>query len=875
MSSAVGRLTFKQQGTCKVNGQDGWYYDDYSSSYGFTVTFCYNSNKVAVIDMGEMTEGAKSLLSFNKRIPDNVKLGITTGWKGQGSPAPPTVASNYKDPDVSKELACGTMMGKIVITDKRPLTNHVYASAFVAASGNDGGAEGGNDIDVNNVDKVTVEGIKKAYAEILDWCKDKTTEEIVDAAFDGNNDFVCQMLTGNATGQDVERAVARAIIVPSPTIIGSACAGYIITGHEDEAMPMLEKLHELQPDDHIVASNLVECLIEKRMAKPAMILIDQTADKANSGELFGTKGMLLMEEGKYDEGFDALFKALSLGYCGEEMAQVLMQLKSYITYFLPREDDPTPGGRTIDEVMDRIFSENNLELLRKGMTFGKEYETTMHRDLSIDWMYSPGSVEACVDNLKENEQKVKDVYDEVNDKIKPDGNLFSMGDENLMMLKEMPLQENEALDLEGSSNFWSAFVLGWYYELRLNHETGFYCAEDQKKHELVGWGSSGYYDYWNTMKAQSILDSRKVKSVEDEIEAHDKKMESGKVGEKDLLRVLELQDKLAKVQYTSQKAYSSTVLTKLRSHYNNSVLPLAKEYVEAMETCMSYIPERSARRQLFYQAHSQALFIYKNTIREGANLGEGLVQLHQIYDTVHEQYVRMYEEYMKSKLKESDEERIAKIESSDAFKAECRYFEVDSLKNFNGNNGLLPEFSRNSRDLSPFGLFTISAGTVHGRIFFEYRNNATGKGRGFYPGINKTYKLEAANSVGRENSELYKEWIANKVKDGAKGLVISSLKLMPIIGDKASDFVSKVSKAGVEDKSTLYWYYGRNGNLLRRGFERSRTYSAGGAFSYTDHYSETREASRNTISVRRHRHEISYSTEENGTFTVSCSKRIK
>ena len=49
-------LRFVSQGTCRVNGADGWYYDQYSAE-GQSITFCYNSSKVSIIELGGETDG--------------------------------------------------------------------------------------------------------------------------------------------------------------------------------------------------------------------------------------------------------------------------------------------------------------------------------------------------------------------------------------------------------------------------------------------------------------------------------------------------------------------------------------------------------------------------------------------------------------------------------------------------------------------------------------------------------------------------------------------------------------------------------------------------------------------------------------------------
>ncbi len=77
-----GKLSFQRQGVCKLNGVD-YYFDRYRSYSGQTITFYYNSNKVAAIDLGlkEQGMGVMNLLAFDTRIPDNMYFCLSPEWK--------------------------------------------------------------------------------------------------------------------------------------------------------------------------------------------------------------------------------------------------------------------------------------------------------------------------------------------------------------------------------------------------------------------------------------------------------------------------------------------------------------------------------------------------------------------------------------------------------------------------------------------------------------------------------------------------------------------------------------------------------------------------------------------------------------------------
>ena len=71
MAQAPGQMTFVRQGSCKVGGKNGWYFDEYTSD-GQTITFYYNSDKVAIIDLGDPQMGPAALQSFSPTIPKHM-----------------------------------------------------------------------------------------------------------------------------------------------------------------------------------------------------------------------------------------------------------------------------------------------------------------------------------------------------------------------------------------------------------------------------------------------------------------------------------------------------------------------------------------------------------------------------------------------------------------------------------------------------------------------------------------------------------------------------------------------------------------------------------------------------------------------------------
>lgn len=80
--SNLGKLSFKGQGTCLLNGAK-YYYDRWRSSKGKDVTFYYNTAKVAALDLGMESGGmgVMSLLSFDTKVPEDMYFCLGPEWK--------------------------------------------------------------------------------------------------------------------------------------------------------------------------------------------------------------------------------------------------------------------------------------------------------------------------------------------------------------------------------------------------------------------------------------------------------------------------------------------------------------------------------------------------------------------------------------------------------------------------------------------------------------------------------------------------------------------------------------------------------------------------------------------------------------------------
>ena len=114
-----GKMKFVRQGSCKLNGQEGWYFDEYRAADGSTFTFYYNSNKVYRIlvtdpsryDRYYMFEKESGLLFLIKELEtqgdDVMTSDIHVDWRAYHEYMPfgrsilPSVESYQKGPSIT------------------------------------------------------------------------------------------------------------------------------------------------------------------------------------------------------------------------------------------------------------------------------------------------------------------------------------------------------------------------------------------------------------------------------------------------------------------------------------------------------------------------------------------------------------------------------------------------------------------------------------------------------------------------------------------------------------------------------------------------------------------------------------------------------
>lgn len=353
-----GRMTFVRQGRCKMNGKDGWYFDEYTSD-GATITFYYNSDKVAIIDLGDPQMGPMALQSFSPTIPGHMYFCVGNDWKGSGA-APPRCASPWVDNGPATELACGGGLGRISISGKQ--TGGVPASGLTSTPGTTAARA-----DLN----VTGEGIRKAFEQLQKESRGKTGEQIAGSIMEFNAKAGGMMLLGVVTGEMIEMAIARCKVYPHPSLLTTTGNMLLVAEDPKTALEYFEGASKLQPDFEEPLYGQVECLLDMGQVEKARKVVPKIIEiasrrRAPDGKAWLYKALLEAQKNPV-EAATALFKSLSLGYFGENSVSLISSLLNEIDR---AEMNASLDKQDFMSLIDKVFTPENLENIRKGVTYG-------------------------------------------------------------------------------------------------------------------------------------------------------------------------------------------------------------------------------------------------------------------------------------------------------------------------------------------------------------------------------------------------------------------------------------------------------------------------------------------------------------------------
>ena len=361
MAQAPGRMTFVRQGTCKVGGKSGWYFDEYTSD-GQTITFYYNSDKVAIIDLGDPQMGPVALQSFSPTIPKHMYFCVGNDWTGEGI-APPRCASRWTDNGPAVELACGGNLASVVISGKQ--TGGGVSSSDMSST---------PEVTVARSDmKVTEDGIRKAFEQLQKECEGKTAEQVKRDILDFNGTANNMMLFGVVTGEMIEMAIARCRVYPHPSLLTTTGNMLLVAEEPKQALEYFEVASKAQPDFEEPLYGQLECLMDLGQVEKARKVVPKVIEVAAKrrkpdGKAWLYKAMLTTQTDPLGAAA-ALFKSLSLGYFNENTVSLISSLLAGL--------DQAEMTASLDEqdfmgIVNQVFTPENLENIRKGVTYGDD-----------------------------------------------------------------------------------------------------------------------------------------------------------------------------------------------------------------------------------------------------------------------------------------------------------------------------------------------------------------------------------------------------------------------------------------------------------------------------------------------------------------------
>ncbi|MBQ7195541.1 MAG: hypothetical protein IJS07_07900, partial [Bacteroidales bacterium] len=336
-------------------------FDEYRSN-GSTITFYYNSDKVAIIDLGDPQMGPVALQSFSPTIPKHMYFCVGNDWKGDGI-APPRCSSPWTDNGPATELACGSGLGQITISGKQ-------TGGGVSASGMASAPE----IRAARTDmKVTEEGIRKAFEQLRSESEGKTGEQIARSIMEYNSKANEMMLFGVVTGEMIEMAIARCRVYPHPSLLTTTGNMLLVADDPKTALEYFESASKVQPDFEEPLYGQIESLLDMGQIEKAHRVVPKVIEvtakrREPDGKAWLYKAMLDAQRNPV-EAAGALFKSLSLGYFGENTVSLISSLLNEIDR---AEMNASLDKQDFMSLINQVFTSENLENIRKGITYGDD-----------------------------------------------------------------------------------------------------------------------------------------------------------------------------------------------------------------------------------------------------------------------------------------------------------------------------------------------------------------------------------------------------------------------------------------------------------------------------------------------------------------------
>lgn len=803
------KLTFKQQGECKVDGQP-YYYDEYTFE-GTPVTFYYNSARVAIIDLGHGRGGAMALIAFSAWIPDHIYFCLDSSWKGSGSPAPPKCATPWKDDTKFEELACGeSLRTPFRITDKHVIKEPVWLSQFGSSAPAVKPRTGA----------YTIEGVEEALAEITKKLDGQNDEQVERNVIDAGTKDMAAVVAGKVTPDLTENAIARALLCPHPIALNDAAALLICGGSYDEATVLLEEAVKEDPGNPFIVANLAECYLEKENPRRAQQVIEEIIDECPRGELHSLLAMSLLAQDEFYKAIDEFCIALSYGFCDNIMASYFWNTIAAMREGVADEDLHSMAIRTLN----RIYTEENRVLLRQAVMREAEECFNDAGSFNFSWTFTPESIEPMYKSLGENADAVRKTLAGYEDKFKSAllrSNAWRMCSSELDPLDALEGGESYG-DLTYSARFWALWMLEAYYLLNLEYvdEQYTYHPDGDINKPREGWCPKEF----TAMDAFILRTNddmfRSIKDINEQKEAAEKNIESP-------LALAKLEYEYTQREFDIAKKGHQAIVSREMEYYNKFLKPAMEDYWETVNNLVPYINDQQSRNYFVYRAKYEILSRYRESYKTGAYHGSMINNVRYTLDYTREMYIVYLREANQQKEAERLE-HLAKVEEEKARLQEMKDTGEEPLKDFK-KGFQIPNFSISVGDQDIHGA-TTSVGVRDGHFFYERRDNKTGVTHGTLYGVGDYTRVVDTYYVnGRAGQQ--RQWEQNKASLDRQAIGEKLAGKIPIVGDYADYAVNAVnntysSPIDFNYQNEYTFQYDKKGNLLRVGQRTTSTVSS-------------------------------------------------
>ena len=814
-----GKLTFKKQYSCKIDGEP-FYYDEYSSSTGMSVNLFYDSGKVSAIEISSKGQVVMAmwLHSCSAYIPSNMYFTLTPSWKASdGSKTPPTASEAWKDSSGRNELACGTRMDALVVTDRKPLGTPVYASNF-------GAVQSAPAVNWRTTADYSIEGILAARDEIAAAAEGMTKDELLDAMLEASENDAIAIFAGQVTGDLIEYAVARAALVPMPFFINGACALIMQAGKPEVAEKMLQTVYDNNPEDVAVATNLVECYIENGKIDQARKVLPKVIEIApNIGQLHQLYATAYFAEGNIYGAMDELCMALAGGYCSDITACQLKHIWEVITESIPESDE---AAEKFDEAIGKLFSDKNIELLKKAVKSGLETPTSGPSLQDLSWKYTGSEVEFTYPSLQEKMDQAGALYEKIGKNMPGTFPCYIMGldddgyKENLAQMQAAGLE----VDTYEASNCWALYMLENYHRMKIAWAKGNYAIV-QDDGSVKGWMTPAYR---KRMEDRLRL-SKEQKDQEDEFDKALSDYMQCPTSDYDVF-VAEQYIKMFEGFYSDGKETENKRISEERGYYNSCILPEMQAYWATVGELAPYLYNENAQRYFIATAKRECLLEYKWTFSEGISGGMGLRARHEALL----QIIENFREYM-------EEKRLAEYAAWEEHRTQIQELIDDGEYFANSDGGLGRDVNFALTFKSPLIPYEGKVGVKNGHLFYEKTDIKTGVTTGRIPSLEQNYTREVVTSEIMTLAEEQEARVQQFKKERAQYFMDMLTGEIPIVKDvmEARGHFTPSSTTVVRE---VYKTQDSAGNIIRQGTRTTSTTNVGGQ----GFISTTTEASRHT-----------------------------